>query len=300
MDSICGRSLTSALILPLILLQFPAAEAQNSTVNPQQNARAPQAEQTPPKPHTLLDGTPIKLRLERTISSAEARVGDEVDFETLDEISVEGVVVAPKGSLAMATVTDAEHKKSMGRAGKLNVNIDSVRLSDGEKAALRATEGGKGGGHVGAMTGAIVATSIVFFPAAPLFLFVHGKDITIPKGTEITAYVDGDMTLQLTHFGPAANGVAGDAVAAQVAESQISVDANVPNCDIEVDGAFVGNTPSQLSLPAGKHEFAVKKKGYAAWVRTVMISGSAIHVNAELEAEAAPQAAPTPVATSPQ
>jgi len=46
---------------------------------------------------------------------------------------------------------------------------------------LRAVKGGSGGNHIAAMTGAMVATSIVFFPAAPLFLFMHGKDITIPK-----------------------------------------------------------------------------------------------------------------------
>ncbi len=49
-------------------------------------------------------------------------------------------------------------------------------------------------------TGAMVATGIVFLPAAPLFLFMHGKDITIPKGTEITAYVSGDMNLDPGKF----------------------------------------------------------------------------------------------------
>src|SRR5438094_137690 len=58
----------------------------------------------------------------------------------------------------------------------------------------------KGGRHTGAMTGGIVATGIVFFPAAPFFLFMHGKDITIPKGTEITAYVNGDMQLNRAKF----------------------------------------------------------------------------------------------------
>jgi len=43
------------------------------------------------------------------------------------------------------------------------------------------------------MTGAMVATAIEFWPAAPLFLLMHGKDITIPKGTEITAYVNGEV-----------------------------------------------------------------------------------------------------------
>src|SRR5205814_1537942 len=97
-------------------------------------------------------------------------------------------------------VTEAESKRRMARGGKLNVNIDSVRLLTGEKAALRAVKEVKGGGHTGAMTGGIVATGIVFIPAAPFFLFMHGKDITIAKGTEITAYVNGDMQLNRAKF----------------------------------------------------------------------------------------------------
>jgi len=45
------------------------------------------------------------------------------------------------------------------------------------------------------MTGAIVATSIVFFPAAPFFLFMHGKDMVIPKGHEVTVYTNTDYVL---------------------------------------------------------------------------------------------------------
>jgi hypothetical protein len=56
-------------------------------------------------------------------------------------------------------------------------------------------------GEVGAVQ-RIVATTIVFFPAAPLFLFMKGKDITIPKGTEITAYINGDVPLDPKRFAP--------------------------------------------------------------------------------------------------
>ena len=84
-------------------------------------------------------------------------------------------------------------KKRMARGGKLDIEIDYVKLADGEKAAIRAVKETKGGGHTGAMTGAIVATSLVVWPAAPFFLFMHGKDTTIPKGTEITAYVNGTV-----------------------------------------------------------------------------------------------------------
>jgi hypothetical protein len=171
-------------------------------------AREKQQEQTPvpaqtPRPSIgfgLEDGTPIRMRISRTISSADAQVDEKVDFEILEDIKTADTIVIPRGGIAWGTITEAQPKRRMGRAGKLNVNIDAVRLIDGEKAALRAVKEVKGGGHTGAMTGAIVATSIVFFPAAPLFLFMHGKDITIPKGTEITAYINGDITLDPAKF----------------------------------------------------------------------------------------------------
>ena len=148
-------------VCPFLMAQQPQQGSELS--NTQQTAPS-----TPPPPHTLLDGTPVKLRLSQTISSADSKVGQEIPFEVVEDLSVDQVVVLPKGSSAIATVTEADHKKSMGRAGKLNIAISYARLKDQEKVTLRATKETKGGGHVGAMTGAIVATSIVFFPAAPL------------------------------------------------------------------------------------------------------------------------------------
>lgn len=37
-----------------------------------------------------------------------------------------------------------------------------------------------------------MGTAIVFFPVAPLFLFMHGKSVEIPNGTEVTAFVQGE------------------------------------------------------------------------------------------------------------
>ena len=274
-------SVASCLVLSSLVVIHGSAQETHPLSNPNLLATTSPntaSSVTQVKPNTLLDGTPIRLRLGRTISSASEKVGNSVDFDVLEDVPVSNVVVIPKGRVALATVTSADHKKSMGRAGKLEVNIDSVRLADGEKAAMRATEGGKAGGHVGAMTGAIVATSIVFFPAAPLFLFIHGKDLVIPKGTEITAYVNGDMTLDMAKFLPPSP-VAAPTTASL---SQISIDANVQNCDIEVDGSFVGSTPSTLNLAPGKHEIVVKKAGYQDWSRSMMVGTGAIRLSADM------------------
>lgn len=174
----------------------------------------------------------------------------------------------------------------MGRGGKLDVVIDSVRLVDGSKVQLSATKNTKGGGHVGAMTGAMVATSIVFFPAAPLFLFMHGKDIVIPKGTAITAFVRGDTKLDMARLqNPNAPTTPAMVPAtASVTTASLQIDSSVPGADIEIDGAFAGNTPSTLSVAPGQHTIAVKKKGYTDWTRTMNVSGSAVKVNADLQA----------------
>jgi hypothetical protein len=156
----------------------------------------------------LPEGTPVRMRLNRTLSSATAQEGDNVDFEVLDEVKVGDLVIIPQGAMALATVTEAKPKRSMGRAGHLNVNIDYVRSACGDKIPLRGVQHVKAGGHTGAMTGAIVATSIVFFPAAPLFLFMKGKDITIPKGHEITVYVNSDFKIDVARFTAPSGGIA--------------------------------------------------------------------------------------------
>jgi hypothetical protein len=188
----------------------------------------------------LEDGTPVKLVLGETISSADERVGNLVNFEVVEDVLVNGTVVIPRGSNAWATVTVAEPKKRMGRAGKLDINIDKVRLADGEKVLLRAVKGVKGGGHQGAMVGAMVATSLVLWPAAPLFLLMHGKDITIPKGNQVTAFIQGDAVLDPAKFTPE---VLNPKPAAPVTKNAVPIAENSPS-PVEING----DTPQRESL----------------------------------------------------
>ncbi len=244
-----------------------------------------QTDFTSKKGFVLEEETPVRLRLNRTISSADAHVGDTVDFEVLDDITVNGLLVIAKGGLAFATVTEAQAKRRMARGGKLDINIDYVKLVSGDKAALRAVKDVKGGGHTGGMVGGMVVTSLVFFPAAPFFLFMHGKDISIPKGTEITAYVNGDARLDIAKFQAPTNIVANNSSGEAGATSgKVQLESSPPGADIEVDGSFVGNTPSDVQVAEGSHTVTVKKPGFKDWERTLKVSGgSSVHLNAELE-----------------
>jgi len=260
------RVLTGSLVCLLAAVPSAVGQQQPVPVPPASTTTTPTADFVgvpAPLPNTLMDGTAVKLRLSDTISSADAKTGQQVPFEVIEDVVVQGVTVIPKGTQALATVTDAEPKKRMGRGGKLDVNVDSTRLVDGSKVQLSAVKDNKGGGHVGAMTGAIVATSIVFFPAAPLFLLMHGKDITIPKGTEVTAFVQGDMRLDMARLSAPAGATPTDPVAATaVAQmASLTIDSPIAGADIEIDGSFVGSTPSTVSVTPGPHTITVKKKG---------------------------------------
>jgi len=244
---------------------------------------------TSAKGFVLEEATPVKLRFNRTVSSADAHVGDTVDFEVLQDVSVNGTLVISKGGFAFGTVTEAQGKRRMARGGKLEINIDYVKLVSSEKAALRAVRGGKGGGHAGVMTAGIVGAGILFFPAAPFFLFMHGKDITLPKGTEFTAYINGDMKLDIAKFQPATpapqqgSSVSGDP-SLSPASAKVQIESTPPGADIEVDGSYAGSTPSDIQVLEGDHTFVVKKSGFKNWERKLKASaGNSVRLSAELE-----------------
>ena len=236
-------------------------------------------------PVTLDDGTPLRLRTIDTISSADAHVDDRVNFEVVDDIKVGDIVVVRHGTSAIGTVTQAQPKGRMGRGGKLNVNIDFTKTVTGEKVALRGVKDVQGGGHTGAMTGAMIGTAIVFWPAAPLFLFMHGKDITVPKGHEFTVYSSGPVSLDPNKLAQSLNpaeSAASGSFANQAGNSMIAVSSTPSGAEISVDGNFVGSTPSSVPVGMGSHTISVRKAGYANWERTIRVTGGTVNVAAEL------------------
>ena len=67
------------------------------------------------------------------------------------------------------------------------------------------------------------------------------------------------------------------------AVAKISVASTPDGADIEIDGSFVGNTPSAIELAPGEHVVVIKKSGYKPWERKLKVSGGEINVTAELE-----------------
>jgi hypothetical protein len=82
---------------------------------------------------------------------------------------------------------------------------------------------------------------------------------------------------------------AGGDPAAAPAQASLAIDSTPSGADIEIDGGFVGNAPSTVSVKPGSHQISVKKKGFVTWTKTLNVTGGTVHLNAELDAEPAKQ-----------
>ena len=110
--------------------------------------------------------------------------------------------------------------------------------------------------------------------------------VTFPKGTEITAYVNGDFSIEPAR---AISAAAPPDVIPQsppaTAETATLVIVSVPEgSDITVNGKYAGNTPSTLQLPPGDYVVAIEQSSFEPWKRTIsLIAGSDITISATLD-----------------
>jgi len=70
-------------------------------------------------------------------------------------------------------------------------------------------------------------------------------------------------------------------------QASLIIESTPPGADIEIDGAFVGNTPSTVLAAPGSHQIAVKKKGLTDWTKTLSVTGGTVHLNADLDQQPA-------------
>jgi hypothetical protein len=251
---------------------------------------------------TIPEGTKIRVRLDQTISSATADQGQTVELSVTENVKVGGMAVIPEGSRVTGTITEARAKRRMGRSGKLDFSIDRVRAQDGEWVPLRYTLNKRQGESHSVRTGVLTAgAAVVFWPAAPVFLLMHGKDITINKGVTFDVFTDGNHVLSsgpknepaIVTQAPAAAAPSASPAPASGGTATVAVTSSAPGADIEVDGAFAGSTPTTLQMSAGVHHIVIKS-GTQIWERKLLVTtGSTISLNAVF-----PAAAALPVASS--
>ena len=167
----------------------------------QKTAAAPQTPSAAANSTTKLeDATPVLLRTKEELSSATAKVGDRVPFRVTEDVKVGDLLVIQRGAEAWGVVTAVQARKHKGRAGSLDVAIQSVQLLNGDHAPLRADQHSKGAANSAEMGLRMAQFGMtgVLLPVVPFLLLEKGKDALLPAGTKFTAYMNGDMPLDRT------------------------------------------------------------------------------------------------------
>lgn len=107
--------------------------------------------------------------------------------------------------------------------------------------------------------------------------------------TELGQGVTGTVTPEEFARRSAGSGTAGTAVpAAGTAEApagvtRVAIHSQPEGADIEVDGSYVGSTPSTLPMTPGRHKIVVRKRGFEDWEREIQFMGGETQVQADLE-----------------
>ena len=134
--------------------------------------------------------TVINIELTEELSSKKNHVDDDVSLKTLDNIIINDVVVIPAGSLVSGKVTKCTSSGLLGRAGKLEFTINSVKSVKGVEIPLKYTEKREAGSDDGAVA---VAAAVSIIDG----LFMKGKNISLPAGSKMTAKVVADTDLKV-------------------------------------------------------------------------------------------------------
>lgn len=166
----------------------PAARPPVPTAEPTKAEAAPvpvpaETRQTLPAPAapmlavTVPDGTRLRLALAEDVKPDE-RKAFRVQFTVSDEVSTGGRVAIPKGAMATGTVYTTTGKRLMMRGRRALLILETVQTADGRQARIRSRAAG----------------TPVPFEVANL-VKKGGDGLVVPAGTEIYAYLEGDLML---------------------------------------------------------------------------------------------------------
>jgi hypothetical protein len=186
-----------ALCLPVVL--FAQTSPNPSAPPPNSTAPAPAPAQESQGPSILYDGVPIKFELMNKLDSRTAKAEDQIRFQVVNDVVVGGMRVLRRGTQVTGSVTTASASKTMGRAGRVAFTIDDIKLENRARVGVRAFNKSRGENYTGEMIALMASGPIV---AAPFFLLIHGSNTVFDKGTQITAFVNGDVKLDPASFAP--------------------------------------------------------------------------------------------------
>jgi len=129
----------------------------------------------------------VKINILSPLSSKDSRVGDVVNYQVAEDVYAGDLLVIPKGACGSGRLTKVEAAQNFGRDAKLDIAFDRVAAIDGTSVGTVLGDAAKAETKsMATAAGASVAGMLILGPIGIVGgAFVHGKDITVPAGTQI-------------------------------------------------------------------------------------------------------------------
>ena len=146
---------------------------------------APADATSQPLTYLVPANTEVHLRLVAPVASNTHKHGDHFSLEVVEPVRVDGITVIPAGAKGEGEVVHAAKAGFGGKAGELILVARFVRIGD-QEVRLRSFSAGSGKDRVNLALGLSIAL---------VGLFVTGKDISLPAGTDVFAKIAADSPL---------------------------------------------------------------------------------------------------------
>lgn len=138
-----------------------------------------------PSSRVLPADTEVHLRLLEPVASNTHKHADRFKLEVAEPVAVDGNVVIPAGAACVGEVVHAGKAGFGGKAGELILASRFVQLGDRE-VKLRSFSAANGEQRVN------LAMGLSFVVVG---IFVQGKNIVLPAGTDVFAQIAADTEL---------------------------------------------------------------------------------------------------------
>lgn len=143
-----------------------------------------------PENLVLPKGAKVPLVVTADVTSKNLAIGGTVPLALAQNLIVDGVVIAKKGTPAVATVIQVDGAAMVGQPGTITFAVHSLDVP-GNTIPLDGTETKEGQNKYKTVR------SVSFIPFAGISaLFVHGKQAVIEPNAKLTALVDQDTPVQ--------------------------------------------------------------------------------------------------------
>ena len=135
------RTITGALILLALIASTVVPALGQTRRRPTLRRRAPVRKVVKPTAPAIVyynvnAGQIIRVRMNQTITSETARVGDQFTTTVVDPVYASGIEVIPAGSEIVGRVTSVNRASRQSKAGTIGVHFVSLRLPTGIARAI--------------------------------------------------------------------------------------------------------------------------------------------------------------------